>query len=580
MGLSRRGLLRAGGLAGAAGAVALGTGARTGSPGTPRPAKPDAHSQRFTVVVMPDTQYLFDADRIDAAPLDASLRWVLDHAERENIVFLSHLGDLTQSGGAGEMAAIGASFEALDRAGIPYSVLAGNHDVDPKTDDQRGDTPYLRTFGPQRFPRAGASPDGYNTFQVFAAGGREWLVLALDWRPSAGGIAWAQTVLDQHPHLPCILTTHEFVTAEAAADTGAAELSEFGRQLWDGLVARNDQIFLTLNGHFWPPGRATLTNDAGHDVHVHITNYQDRYFGGSAMIRLYRFDLARDTIDVSTISPYFLGMARPNALGARETELTGPVDRFSVPIDFAGRFAAFAAKPVRFMAAAHDRVVLGTVAYWRFGSDAASSRTTQDVSGRGNDLTAVSLGGALTPAADGLRFDHAYLRTAQGAPINGMRFERGYTIEAFVKLPEDWSDADGFCGILSRMGTGGDAGKTADDTGEPTAVLNLSGGAEPQWAAWPLNQNRISTNWGHYLRLGTWWHLAVVNDGSRSVLYVDGCPVVRNPSTRAVGIATTGEPWLIGASHYGRITGKTFRGWLGDVRIVDRPLPVEGFLIA
>ena len=30
-------------------------------------------------------------------------------------------------------------------------MLTGNHDIRSNTDDQRGDSPYLRTFGPSRF---------------------------------------------------------------------------------------------------------------------------------------------------------------------------------------------------------------------------------------------------------------------------------------------------------------------------------------------------------------------------------------------------------------------------------------------
>jgi hypothetical protein len=61
-------------------------------------------------------------------------------------------------------------------------------------------------------------------------------------------------------------------------------------------------------------------------------------------------------------------------------------------------------------------------------------------------------------------------------------------------------------------------------------------------------------------------------------MYVDGCPVLRNPSTPVVGIATAGQFWMIGAYHYDRVLEQTYYGWLGDVRIVDRPLPVDRFL--
>jgi hypothetical protein len=593
--LSRRAVLRGAGV-GAAALSVLPALPAAGSGGYPTGFRADPDSPRFTLAVMPDTQYMFDEDRGNPAPLDASLRWILGNGAAENIVFLAHLGDLTQNGLPGEFASIGRSFAVLDRTRTPYSVLAGNHDIDSGTDDQRGPTPYLAAFGPGHFAGApgfgGASPDGYSTFHTFRAGGRRWLLLALDWRLSAAGVAWAQAVIDAHPRTPVILTTHEIAYAD---DGGEAHLSDYGRELWDALIARNDQIFLTLNGHYWPPGRTVLTNRAGHDVHVHITNYQDRYYGGAAMIRLYRFDLARDTIDVETFSPYFLGMParQRDELAALEVERTGPADYFSVPIDFRARFSGFDPVPVRAPRPARSVLVPGTLAYWRF--DGAID-PVPDLSGRHNDLTRVTVGGSdpLTrsdqfhpdqPAHASLFFrggpnQGAYLRTADHAPLNGVTLASGYTIEAFVKLPRDFGDGNAWCGLFSRMGRGGDAGKTGDDPNEPTGTLNLSGGGEAQWAVWPLNQNRISTNWSHLLPLDTWWHLAVVNDGAHTVMYVDGCPVLRNPSTPAVGVASTGEFWMLGAYDYNRTVETSFYGWLGDVRVVGRALAPGEFLIA
>jgi hypothetical protein len=160
-----------------------------------------------------------------------------------------------------------------------------------------------------------------------------------------------------------------------------------------------------------------------------------------------------------------------------------------------------------------------------------------------------------------------------------LTLDRGYTIEAFLKLPPDFGDAHAWCGLFTRMGTGGNAGKTGDDPSEPAGTLNLSSGAEVQWAVFPRNQNRMSTNWSHLLPLDTWWHVAVVNDGRHTVMYVDGCEVVRNPSTPAVGVVTTGDFWMLGAYHYNRIVEQSYYGWLGDVRVVDRALPVEKFML-
>ncbi|MFF7647220.1 LamG-like jellyroll fold domain-containing protein [Streptomyces canus] len=591
-GAGRRGFLRATALLGAAATagVALPAVAEAASGASWRP---DPESRRFTLAVMPDTQYLFDGPSIDKAPVEASLRYLLEHGKDENIVFLSHLGDLTQNGAAPEFAAIGDAFRLLDRRGVGYSVLAGNHDVKSSTTDQRGATPYLDVFGPDRFKGhrtfGGASADGYNTYHLFRAAGREWMVLALDWRLSDQGYAWAKSVLAAHPKTPVILTTHELVVEEDS-------LSAYGQQLWDRLVKDHDQIFLTLNGHYWPAGRATRTNTAGNDVHLHLTNYQNRYFGGAAMIRLYRFDLDRGVIDVETVSPWILGRAGKglNELERQEIELSGDADRFSVDIDFASRFAGFDPVPARAARPASRMLIPGTAAYWRF--DSAVSGTVRDQSGKGNDLTVVSVGGGSLgwsadhhpdqPGHGSLEFQGyksplkgAYLQTVDKAPLNSRVFKDGYTIEVFYRMPADWDpDHNAWAGLVSRRGTGGAAGKTGDDPDEPLATLSLSNDREPQWAMRPLNQDGIATNWGQETPLETWWHLAVVNDGRHTTLYVQGCPVVRNPKASAVGITSVGLPWLVGGYTYADKIDQIFHGRLGDVRIVSRALPVSSFM--
>ncbi|HEY3482700.1 MAG TPA: Tat pathway signal sequence domain protein, partial [Streptomyces sp.] len=431
---------------------------------------PDPENPVFTLVVMPDTQYMFDEDRIHPAPMEASFRHILSGDRDANVVFMAHLGDITQNGQAREFAAAGAVFEMLDHKKAAYSVLAGNHDV--SGDDQRGATPYSATFTKARAAKSptfgGASPDGYNTFHVFRGGGRDWLLLALDWRLSPAGFAWANKVIADHPTLPVIVTTHEIAYAD---DSGTAYLSDYGQQLWDGLVKNHDQVFLTLNGHYWPPGSTTLSNAAGHDVHVHITNYQDRYYGGSAMIRLYQFDLARGVIDVRTFSPWLAAQDHLSEMQRQEVERSGAADYFSLEIDFAERFKGFAPVPVPPARPAKQLLVPGTVAYWRFeggqdGKAVPDDVVVRDQTGHGNDLTRVTAPGSgpdalkysdefspRQPSRASLRFDGgrdpsrgAYLRTVDTAPMNKLKFERGYTVEAFFWLPANFKDGHhGWC---------------------------------------------------------------------------------------------------------------------------------------
>ena len=579
---------------------------------------PDTERAQFTLVVMPDTQYLFDQDRIHPVPLETSFEYVLSSADREglqddNVVFLAHLGDVTQNGLAEEYAAATKVFDLLDDQRAAYSVLAGNHDVGSGGNDQRGSTPYLDTFNPKRFARSStwhsASPDGYNNCHIFRAGGREWMLLSLDWRMSSAGFDWANSVIKANPTLPVIVTTHDLVYAD---DSGSAYLGDYGQQMWDSLIKDNDQIFLTLNGHYWPPGSTTMKNAAGNDVFLHITNYQNRYYGGAAMIRAYRFDLERGTIDVETFSPWIsklIAAGEANALAVQEAQLTSAVDRFSIPLDFDQRFNGFAPVPPRPARPAKEMLVRGTVAYWRFdglgsdGTGVAASTVVKDQSGLGNDLvfetvsgtpaTALTWSNAYHPdqpghgslafAGQGSPVQGSYLQTVPSAPINGNEFQHGYTFEAFFYLPANWnSNQNAWTAILSRWGTAGQAGKSAGNTdpNEPIATLSLSGDRELQWCVYPLNLDDESTNWGHELPLGAWWHVAVVNDGATTKMYVDGCELARNPATPANGLITLNQPWLLGGYEYQGTINQIFFGSIGDVRIVDRALPVSQFMIS
>ncbi|MER5687247.1 LamG-like jellyroll fold domain-containing protein [Streptomyces sp. NPDC002205] len=618
-GPGRRSLLQAALAVPAVGAAGTVLGAQSAQAATAQPSTAgsgshrfDAESPRFALAVLPDTQYLFDADSADPEPLKETFHYLVAQRQEANIAFMTHLGDVTEHGSEEEIGLAADTFRTI-HGKVPYSVLAGNHDINSGTDDQRGDTAYLRAFGPQRFTSmptfGGASPDGYNSYHVLQAAGREWLVLALDWRASEKGLAWAQGVLDAHPTLPAILTTHDIAWAE---DNGQAHLSDNGQRLWDRIIRGNDQIFMALGGHYWPPGRTVLTNDAGHDVHVHITNYQDRYYGGAGMVRLYSFDLVRNVVDVETFSPWFLARdpEKRTPLEAETIELTGPVDRFSLDIDFAERFQGFAPVVPPAPRPASRVMPRGTVAYWRFdssglagaghaGSAVAAGTVARDLSGHGNDLRVQllhdSASKALTwsgdhhteqPAHASLRFDGgkspdrgAILTTAAQAPLNSLTFTSGFTIETFIKLPEPFEGDHAWMGILSWEGRNGDAGKTTGwSTEEPTCSLNVTPERFLQFVLYPHVQDADPTSWSHALPVGRWTHIAVVNNGHRTVMYVDGSKIARNPSQPATGIATLGKPFVIGGTQFAEQFGQSFYGWIGDTRIVDRALTPKDFM--
>src|ERR1700753_1746511 len=132
---SRRGFLRTTGLVGASAAVLGATGTAPVSPAAADPANrtksgwcPDPNSPQFTLAVMPDTQFLYFDDSLYPDVQRTSFEYVVNASGQHdhNIVFLAHLGDLTEDGLATEFASVSTAFDYLDQHRVAYSVLAGN----------------------------------------------------------------------------------------------------------------------------------------------------------------------------------------------------------------------------------------------------------------------------------------------------------------------------------------------------------------------------------------------------------------------------------------------------------------------
>lgn len=135
------------------------------------------NNQKFSIAVIPDTQYLFDQDRYNPEVLTKTLQWIIDHQREKNIVFTVQLGDIVNNGLPSEFARASDVFKLFDSNDVQYGYSAGNHDINGGLyDNVRGPSPYLDYFGPQRISHqrsyCGATTDGYNTCHTFVGGGK------------------------------------------------------------------------------------------------------------------------------------------------------------------------------------------------------------------------------------------------------------------------------------------------------------------------------------------------------------------------------------------------------------------------
>ncbi|SOD27237.1 Calcineurin-like phosphoesterase [Variovorax sp. YR752] len=339
------------------------------APASAPPSAPPAVAAKissFALAVMPDTQFYAryatadESDQYDkrfgSAPFAAQTKWIAANAKALNIPFTIHLGDVVdQVGKPDQWKVADAAMKVLEDAKLPYSVLAGNHDVlkdidysiDPVggTDASRtpANEPYIQWFGAERAKKQATfgarDPSGFHEYHVFEAQGQKFMVLSLSWRISDAGIAWARQVIAKNPTLPVILVNHQLLNI---APDGTSPLeTDYGKMLWEKLIRDNDQIFMTLNGHHHGAAHLTKTNDFGRKVEEMVVDYQMAYQGGNGLMRLYEFDLTNKKIKVLSFSPWVPQKPAATLNSFDQAVLTTPNEAFVIDMDFAQRFAGF-----------------------------------------------------------------------------------------------------------------------------------------------------------------------------------------------------------------------------------------------
>lgn len=325
--------------------------------------QPRARSGGWRIAMLPDTQHYSDS-AVNIVHFEAQTQWIADHLAREGLEFVTHAGDIVQTGAQGAgmnqvewdramgaMATLDGDLGADPDGLVPYSAVPGNHDFDV-VGDKSSWTQFAAHFGPQRYAGrswfAGASPQGTSFAQRFMAGGREFLALGLEWLPSDGALAWAQSMLDAHPRTPAVLTTHEYLelgvpaSRRTSGDTPDASGDNSGESLFRKLVEPNPQLFLVLCGHVHGDGRATSTTALGATVHEVLADYQTDPNGGNGWMKLVELRELTGEIESQTFSPTYVPGA---TLGADRS--LDPTSNFVLPFDLAAHRASLAQRELR-----------------------------------------------------------------------------------------------------------------------------------------------------------------------------------------------------------------------------------------
>lgn len=285
----------------------------------------------FTVAVIPDTQGYRGA-RTKATPesteplanpvFQRHTRWLADNVRRQNIVFVSHVGDIVDINNEEQWT---LARECLDRLHgvVPYALVVGNHDM-----TRDGDTSlFQRFFPPERFaglawyggayrhdrPDQRVSAGNVNSFQLFSAAGLDFIHLALECNAPDDVLAWAGDLLARHAARRALISTHMDLGVLARPQTEEGfkhdptgrmqwvkvhgKRGNSPQQMWDKLYSRHPNVHFVFSGDQSRISALTLVGQGsvGHTVRALLSDYTS-----SGPLRLYRFIPAENRVRVIT----------------------------------------------------------------------------------------------------------------------------------------------------------------------------------------------------------------------------------------------------------------------------------------
>lgn len=313
----------------------------SGKKWTPPPPAPALPATRLPVVfsdggwtlaLLPDTQ-LYAADHPEV--FIRQTQWLASNKDRLKLCFVAHEGDIVHTNTHPEWLAARQAMSELNRAGIPYSLTTGNHDIGPwgNTADR---TTLLNDYFTNRDYRHSKSsglfekPRIENSWHKAATPHGDVLIVSLEFGPRTAVLDWAGKIVSENAALDTIIVTHAFMyydgtrydwaqkgtkqrwnphsypLAKAPGDVTDAT------KMWDRFISKHANIRFVLSGHVLESGAARLGTPGrdGRPVHQILANFQSgvkpaRGFGSGGFLRLMRFAADRKTVAVKTYSPWY-----------------------------------------------------------------------------------------------------------------------------------------------------------------------------------------------------------------------------------------------------------------------------------
>lgn len=177
-------------------------------------------------------------------------QWIVDNKKDWKIKYVLHTGDITDDYDMEtQWKNADTAMKIFDDAGMPYGVLAGNHDVGAGLENY---TNYQKYFGADRFKNkdyyGGSYKNNLGHYDLITENGQDFIILYMSWDIYTNEINWMNQVLKKYPNRKAIIALHRYTRGSEKANTPITDYA--GKLIQTNVVAKNPNVIAVLNGHY------------------------------------------------------------------------------------------------------------------------------------------------------------------------------------------------------------------------------------------------------------------------------------------------------------------------------------------
>lgn len=305
----------------------------------------------FTIAVIPDTQAYLGRDtksepnsteQVRNDVFDSITKWIVQHRDEQNIVFVSHVGDIVDKNVPEQWAVARSCMDRIHGL-IPYGMTVGNHDM-VRTGDSSlfqeyfGESHYetFDWYGGAFYPEhAGLAVSGNNanSYQLLTLKGLDFIFFHLECNAPDDVLAWVDDVISRHADRRVCITTHMDLGPMLRPKTNDGYISDpKGRmqwkkchsdrgntpvQMWDKCFKHHKNLFLICSGD---QSRTQAMHLAELGVHGNVVHSCLTDYGSDGSLRLYRFTPTENRVDAITYNVIHNQLSRRSRYVADEKE--------------------------------------------------------------------------------------------------------------------------------------------------------------------------------------------------------------------------------------------------------------------